>query len=87
MTKNLTAFHVKLQISDSKLNIVQGTRTTKVGETRVSSSWHLIVLSSHSHTYADKVPLNNTLLRDLSCLSPPKKGRENNGYCYLEHFL
>jgi len=66
---------VKLQLSD----IVQGTRTTEVGETKVCSSWHSIVLSSHSYT--DKVALVcKTLLRDLGFSNPTKGGIENNSY-------
>jgi len=64
---------VKLQLSDRELNIVQDTRITEVGETKVYPSWHSIVLSGHSHTYADKVsPKQHTW--DTLIAPNPQKG-------------
>jgi len=74
--------NVKLQLSDSELNIVQGIRTTEVEETKAFSSWQLIVLSSHRHIYADKVAPERPWLPQ-----PPQKGTENNSYWHSQHFL
>ena len=52
---------------------LKATRTTEVGETNVCSSWPSIVLWSHSHTYADRLPLSNTLLIDLDSLDSTKR--------------
>ena len=75
---------VKLQLSESELNIVQSTRTTELGEIKVCHSWHSIALLSHSHTYTDKVlPKQHTLARSW-LPQTHKKGMENNSSCKFQ---